>query len=108
MRKNDVVKCVKLECNDLPKYLIGRVGVILKKFKRKEDGCNLYSVQLDCRKDPVSFFETELKVIGSVIQSNEPCDYCVDRTKPNCAKGRTEYFPVCFKGKRLKAQKGQI
>ena len=37
------------------------------------------------------------------MKSNEPCDYCVDRKHPNCAKGRTAYFPICFKGKQLQA-----
>lgn len=32
------------------------------------------------------------------IVSKEPCDFCIDRNNKNCAAGRTEYFPECFKG----------
>jgi hypothetical protein len=41
------------------------------------------------------------KVPDKIINSNEPCDYCVDRDNSNCVYGRTEFFPSCFKGRLL-------
>lgn len=36
------------------------------------------------------------------IESREPCDYCTDRFLPGCRDRRTELFPDCFNGKRLR------
>jgi hypothetical protein len=36
------------------------------------------------------------------LESNEVCDYCVDRNHSNCRDLRSEYFPLCFKGRKLK------
>lgn len=43
------------------------------------------------------------KLPPEIIESNEPCDYCVDGRCANCADRRTEYFPSCFKGRQLRA-----
>lgn len=37
-----------------------------------------------------------------IIESNEPCDYCIDRHQSNCKNSRNEYFPSCFKGQQLR------
>ena len=37
----------------------------------------------------------------SHVCGGEPCDYCTDRLHANCSGGRTEYFPLCFKGRKL-------
>jgi hypothetical protein len=43
------------------------------------------------------------KLPPEIVESSEPCDYCVDRTHPNCKDQRTEYFPSCFIGRQLRA-----
>jgi hypothetical protein len=42
------------------------------------------------------------KLTQDIVESCEPCDYCVDRQHSNCKNQRTEYFPSCFKGKQLR------
>jgi len=45
--------------------------------------------------------EARCRALNKTTESNEPCDYCVDKHHPNCSNGRTEYFPACFKGQKL-------
>jgi hypothetical protein len=43
------------------------------------------------------------KLPPEIVESSEPCDYCVDKTHPNCKDQRAEYFPSCFIGRQLRA-----
>jgi len=36
-----------------------------------------------------------------IINSSEPCEYCIDAKHTNCSGHRTEFFPHCFKGKKV-------
>lgn len=52
---------------------------------------------VDCSKEPkVPKVNTSY---SSLLQSREPCDYCIDRKHKNCAVMRNTYFPLCFSGK---------
>jgi hypothetical protein len=46
--------------------------------------------------------QSNAKIFADTVESCEPCDYCVDRQHPNCKDRRTEYFPSCFKGRKLR------
>ena len=62
MKSGQRIRCTNKQSENLPEYLIGKKGAIIKRCK-PEDGVPMYAVQFDCRKTPAALWVDEFVAI---------------------------------------------